>query len=375
MQDDTKQRLAMIGGGPGSMIGAVHRFAARLDGHYQLVAGAFSTDAEKNRETGRATGLPEARVYADYRAMLAAESGRADGARTVVIATPNFLHFEMALACMEAGLDVICEKPMAVSVDQAQTLARKAETTGVRFLLTHNYSGYPLVTQARQMVAQGHLGEVHTVQVEYVQEWLTQPAGADNKQAAWRLDPARAGSAGALGDIGTHAWHLARYVSQLQPQAVSADLRAVVPGRVLDDTVHALVKFHGGARCMLWASQAVPGHENGLRLRVVGYKASLEWAQEAPNELWFKPLNAPAQRITRRDDWMGEDAAAGVRLPPGHPEGYLEAFANLYSRFAEASADAALPGTAEGVDGLHFIATCLESSQSQGAWITWPEGN
>lgn len=374
MTDSPRLRLAMVGGGPGSMIGAVHRFAARLDGRFDLVAGVFSTRAEANRATGKELGVAAERCYDDYQQLAAAEAGRADGARVVAITTPNHLHYPIARACIDAGLDVICEKPMTVSVEEAEDLARRVAERGVRFVLMHNYCGYPLVQHARDLVRRGELGAIRSVQVEYVQEWLSEVPGADNKQAAWRLDPERAGSAGALGDIGTHAYQLAGFISGLELEAVSADLTAMVPGRVLDDNVHALLRFKGGARGMLWASQTAPGFENGLRIRVVGEKASLEWAQEKPNELWFAPLNAPRQRLTRRDDWLGESAAQGVRLPPGHPEGYLEGFANLYQALAggtDGQGDGGwVPDVATGVEGLRFIAATLKSSQADGAWTT-----
>ncbi len=373
MADRPVIRLAMIGGGPGSMIGAVHRFAARLDGHYELVAGAFSTNPAANRETATALGMADDRRYDDYHELLRAEAARPDGATAVAITTPNFLHYDMALAAIDAGMDVICEKPLTVSVEQAEALAERVQASGCRFLLTHNYCGYPLVQHARHLVQSGELGQLRTVQVEYVQDWLSEPAGPENRQAAWRLDPKRAGSAGALGDIGSHAFHLARFITGLTVDAVCADLVAMVPGRELDDNVHAMLRFAGGARGMLWASQTAPGHENALSIRVVGDRASLTWAQENPNELWLSPLNEPARRLTRRPDWLSDTAGEGLRLPPGHPEGYIEGFANLYSAFAGNARDQSwLPTVEDGVDGLRFIATCLQSSETGGAWVNWP---
>jgi predicted dehydrogenase len=372
-------RLAMIGGGPGSMIGAVHRFAARMDNRFQLVAGAFSTRPESNRETATQLGLDSDRCYDQYETLIRAEAERQDGARVVAITTPNHLHYPIALACIDAGLDVICEKPMTISLTEAEHLAQRVTATGVRFVLMHNYCGYPLVQQARDMVHRGDLGRIRSLQVEYLQEWLSEVPDADNKQASWRLDPKRAGSAGALGDIGTHAFQLACFISGLTPETVSAQLTCQVPGRVLDDNVQAMLRFNGGATGMLWASQTAPGFENALRIRVVGEIASLEWAQENPNELWYSPLNQPRQRITRRDDWLTARAGQSVRLPPGHPEGYLEGFANLYQALAADVATAAqggwLPDVSTGVDGLRFIAATLRSSQNRGTWTRLVAGD
>ena len=370
-------RLAMIGGGRGAFIGAVHRMAARLDDRFELVAGVFSSRPEVNRDSALALGIDDDRCYDDPATLVTAESGRADGVQAVAIVTPNHLHFDAALTCVEAGLHVICEKPMTLTADQAKTLAESVDRREVAFLLAHTYAGYPLVHQARDLVGRGELGTVRTVQVEYIQEWLSEAPGADNKQAEWRLDPARAGAAGCLGDIGTHAYQLACFVSGLTLESVSADLSAVVPGRSLDDNVHALLRFSGGAKGMLWASQTSPGFENGLRIRVIGDKASLEWAQETPNELWLAPLNRPRQRLTRRDDWATDTVAHGMRVPGGHPEGYLEAFANLYQALADRVQEVPIgtdwiPGVHTGVDGLNFIAAVLESSQADGAWVRVP---
>lgn len=377
MKTRQRIRLGMIGGGQGAFIGAVHRMAARLDDRFDLVAGMFSSRSEVNRASARELGIDTGRCYDDLSAFIDGESGRADGVDAVAIVTPNHLHFESALACVEAGLHVICEKPMTVTAEEARLLADAVGRRGVQFLLAHTYAGYPLVHQARELVRDGELGVVRSVQVEYAQEWLTQPPEADNKQADWRLDPARAGAAGCLGDIGTHAYQLACFVSGLTLESVSADVSAVVPGRLLDDNVHALLRFQGGAKGMLWASQTSPGFENGLRIRVIGEKASLEWFQESPNELWLAPLNRPRQRLTRRDDWADNTVAHGMRVPGGHPEGYLEAFANLYQGLADRVqnlpvATEWLPNVHTGVDGLHFIAAVLESNRADGAWVRLP---
>lgn len=375
MTTPNRIRLGMIGGGQGAFIGAVHRHAARLDDHYELVAGVFSARPEVNRASAREFRVDPARCYHDVPALIAGESGRDDGVQAVAIVTPNHLHFEAAKACLEAGLHVICEKPMTLTADEAETLAELAHHRQVQFLLTHPYVGYPLVQHARTMVQRGDLGQLRMVNVEYVQEWLAEAPGPDNKQADWRLDPGRAGAAGCLGDIGTHAYQLSAFISGLTLGAVSADLSAMVEGRHLDDNVHALLRYTSGARGMLWASQCAPGFENGLRIRVVGERASLEWAQENPNELWFAPLNAPRQRITRRDDWLEDDISRSVRIPGGHPEGYIEAFANLYQALADALNGGSapwLPDAHTGVDGLHFIRAVLRSSQADGAWATLP---
>lgn len=365
-------RLAMIGGGQGALIGGVHRIAARMDDRYALVAGAFSSQAERNRATARELGVAEARCYADYQALLAGEAEREDGAEVVAIVTPNHLHFPAALACLEAGMHVICEKPMTLSVDEAQRLAEAVRASGKRFVLAHTYVGYPLVQHARELVSRGELGHIRSVQVEYVQEWLSEAPGPDNRQAAWRLDPAKSGAAGCLGDIGVHAFHLAQFICGQRVSEVSAELFNAVAGRELDDNVHAMLRFADGARGMLWASQTAPGFENALSIRVVGEKASLRWAQESPNELHFAPLDGPAQRLTRRDDRLGTDVARSIRIPGGHPEGYLEAFANLYQALSDGLGEGVetpwLPGVEDGVDGMRFIAATLASSRAAGAW-------
>lgn len=372
MSISPRLRLAMIGGGPGSMIGAVHRFATRLDDRYELVAGVFSTNADSNRATAAQLQLASERCYDDYQSLIKAEAERDDGARVVAITTPNHSHYAIACACIDAGLDVVCEKPMAVTLAEAEDLQQRLRNASSRLVLMHNYCGYPLVQHARELVQNGELGRIRSVQVEYVQDWLSEVPDADNKQAAWRLDPKRAGAAGALGDIGSHAFQLASFISGLKLAAVSADLSAMVEGRVLDDNVHALLRFEGGAKGMLWASQTSPGFENALRIRVIGDKASLAWAQENPNELWFAPLNKPQQRLTRRSDWLGTEPARGIRIPPGHPEGYLEGFANLYQALADGvpgqSDGGWLPDVQTGVDGLRFISATLQSSQANGVW-------
>ncbi len=375
-QSKTKRRikLGMVGGGNEAFIGAVHRIAARLDDHFDLVAGALSSTPEKSQASGQALGLE--RIYPDFNAMLTAEKGREDGIDAVAIVTPNHMHFEPAAAFLRAGIHVICEKPMTLTVSEAKKLAQIAETSDALFVLTHNYTGYPMVRHARQMIADGAIGRIRVVQVEYPQEWLSDEV--DNKQATWRTDPGKSGQGGSIGDIGTHAFNLAEYVTGLEVTALAADLHSFVPGRRLDDNAHILLRLTGEARGMLWSSQVAHGHENALRLRVYGEKGGLEWAQEEPNTLWHAPENAPRCAITRGSSAAGDDAGRLTRLPTGHPEGYLEAFANIYAEAAEAirchktnenpSEAVHFPSVHEGLRGLKFIEACVTSSNRNGSW-------
>lgn len=382
-QHDTPRRLrlGMVGGGQGAFIGGVHRIAARLDDHYELVAGAFASDPERSRAAAEELHVDAERAYPDYQTMAAAERKRSDGIDVVAIVTPNHVHFDVARTFLEAGFHVICDKPMTITLEEAQTLAELVERTGLFFGLTHNYSGYSLVRQAREMVANGELGDLRVVQVEYPQDWLsTRLEESGVKQAEWRTDPKRSGPAGCLGDIGTHAYHLARYVTGLELESLAADMHTFVEGRALDDNVHMLLRFKGGARGMLWSSQVAPGNENGLQLRVYGSKGGLAWRQETPNQLVHSPLGEPPRILTRNGPGLGEAAMAAARIPPGHPEGYLEAFAQLYRDFAlqihahqrgeraEALATQT-PGVADGVDGLTFITRALASSAAGGQWV------
>lgn len=371
-------RYAMVGGGRGAFIGAVHRIAARMDDRFELVAGALSANPENAKASAADLHIAADRAYTSYEEMLRVEKTRADGIQAVVIVTPNHMHFPVAKACLEAGIDVICDKPVTRTLEEALELEQIVKKSGCFFALTHNYSAYPLVRYARELVEQGKLGKVRVVQVEYPQEWLTEAAADDNKQASWRTDPARSGAAGCLGDIGTHAFQLARFVTQQKLSAVSADLTSFVDGRLVDDNVHALLRFDGGAKGMLWSSQVAPGCENGLRIRIYGEKAGIEWAQENPNELWFCELNKPRQRITRRGDIGSEIAARGMRTPGGHPEGYLEGFANLYKDIADILIARQqgehhflqnwVPDIDTGVEGMRFINAVLTSSQRDGVW-------
>ena len=360
----TPIRLGMVGGGIGSFMGYVHRIAARLDGQYELVAGALSSRPDVARASGAELGLDPDRVYSDFAEMARCESARADGIQAVSIVTPNHMHFAPAKAFLEAGIHVICDKPMTSTLEDALALGRITPKNGAKFLLTHTYSGYPLVHEARARVAAGQLGTIRMIQVEYAQDWLTN--AVSNKQADWRTDPAKSGAGGCIGDIGTHAYHLARYVSGLQIDAISADLTAFVDGRLVDDNVNMMLRFKGGAKGMLWASQVAVGCENGLAIRIFGDKASIEWRQENPNEMLFTQFGHPQQRITRG----GATTTAPTRIPGGHPEGYLEAFATLYADFADVirGHDAELPTIADGIEGLQFITAAIHSSKNGSQW-------
>ncbi|MCB8881456.1 Gfo/Idh/MocA family oxidoreductase [Acidisoma cellulosilytica] len=377
-------RLGMVGGGQGAFIGAVHRMAARLDDQFTLVAGALSSDPARTALSAAELGIAPDRAYANFEAMAAAEAARPDGIEAVAIVTPNHLHVAPAMAFLKAGIHVICDKPLALNLEEAQSLAAVARTSKKLFILTHNYTGHPMVRQARSMVAQGLLGDIRVVNAEYVQDWLTQNIEASGqKQADWRTDPARSGAGGAVGDIGTHAFNLLCFVTGLQPQSLCAELSRFVPGRRLDDDVQILLRFEGGARGMLWASQVAPGNENALRLRVYGSKGGLEWSQEEPNHLWFTPFGEPKRLLTRAGAGAGPDAARVSRIPAGHPEGYLEAFATIYAEAAKAIRaaergeakpdDVLYPTIEDGLAGMRFITAAVASSAAGGVWQPFPE--
>jgi predicted dehydrogenase len=373
-------RYGMVGGGQGAFIGAVHRLAARIDDKYEFVAGALSADPKKAKASGEELGLSADRIYSDYKLMAKAEAARADGIEAVSIVTPNHMHFPVAKAFIEAGIHVICDKPLSLNLKEALALEKLlAKKPNVIFALTHNYSGYPMIRQAKEMVAAGVLGEIRLVQGEYPQDWLTTDIEkSGQKQAAWRTDPKRSGAGGCVGDIGTHTYQLATYVSGLTLQELSADLTSFVKGRKLDDNVSAMLRFKGGAKGHIWASQVAPGHENGLKLRVYGTKGGLEWTQADPNYLWYTPFGEQKRLITRGGAGSGVAAARVTRIPSGHPEGYLEGFANIYTEVARAietkragkKLDKAVdfPGIDDGVKGMAFIEACVKSSAKNGKW-------
>ena len=373
-------RLGMVGGGEGAFIGAVHRIAARLDDRWELVAGAFSSDPDRARASANGLHVAPDRGYGSFAEMAEREAARDDRIDAVAIVTPNHMHFAPAAAFLERGIAVICDKPLTHRLEDALALADLVQRTGVPFALTHNYTGYPMVRQARAMVQSGALGAVRVVQAEYPQEWLTTKLeDTGQKQAAWRTDPARSGAAGSLGDIGTHAFNLAEFVTGLRCDSVAADLTIFVPGRALDDNGQMLLRFEGGAKGALWCSQVAPGNENGLRLRVYGERGGLDWSQEHPNQLHYSPFGQPPQLITRAGAGAGPAAAHASRIPSGHPEGYLEAFAQLYRDFADQlearhegrSPDPAtllVPGIADGLRGMRFIAAALASSGNDSRW-------
>lgn len=369
-------RLGMVGGGEGAFIGAVHRIAARMDGYYTLVAGALSSDPARAAASGAALGLDPERCYSDFAEMARAEAAREDGIEAVAIVTPNHLHFPMAEAFLKAGIHVICDKPMTTTLADAEALAALVAETGLVFALTHNYSGYPMVRQARQMVADGLLGDIRVVIAEYAQDWLSEKLeDTGQKQAAWRTDPAQSGPGGALGDIGTHAYQLARFVTGLPFKVTSAELDSFVEGRQLDDNVFIRMAA-GKAKATLWASQVAPGNENALTLRVYGDKGGLHFRQEDPNELWFTPLGGETRRITRNGAGAWPVAGRVSRVPSGHPEGYLEGFANIYTEVARAieahragrapDPDVMFPTVEDGVDGVAFIEDAVRLSRAAG---------
>jgi len=375
-------RLGMVGGGEGAYIGGIHRFAARLDNHFDLVAGAFDVDAERGHRFAAKNFIDRERSYGDYLAMVTGERARDDRIDVVAICTPNHTHFPIAKAFLEAGFDVICEKPMTTTVEDAIALHELAQTTG-RFLgVTYTYSGYPMIHEARAMVARGDLGKVRVVQVEYPLEWMATGIELQgNQQAAWRTDPKKNGRGGSIGDIGTHAYHLAGFVTGLKAEAVAADLATFVEGRALDDNAHVMIRYEGGARGLLWSSQVAIGQSNGLRLRVFGEKGSLAWHQEQPNELIFTGLFGAPATIKRGRDDLTDGARVRTRTPPGHPEGYIEAFTNLYSGFAtvirarESGASAGpfgegVPSSYDGLKGVAFVDAVVDSHEKHnGGWL------
>ncbi|MBK4217429.1 Gfo/Idh/MocA family oxidoreductase [Paracoccus caeni] len=355
-------RLGMVGGGNGAFIGAIHRIAARMDGRYALVAGALSSNPERAQASAAELGI---RGYSDFNEMAVAEAARDDGIEAVSIVTPNHMHAAPAIAFLNAGIHVICDKPLTATPEQARELADAVAASKARFFLTHNYSALPMIREARALISDGALGTVRLVQAEYIQGWLADHS--DSKQAEWRADPTRAG-AGAIGDIGTHAWQLAEYVTGQTPASLSAELSSIVPGRSIDDDARIALRYASGAKGGIWVSQVAVGQENGLSLRIFGSDAALEWRLQRSEELIFTPKDGPARILTR-----AQDRSQSYRTPPGHPEGYLEGFANLYSDVADViRGDTThldrIPGIQAGLSGMAFIAATQASSAKDGAW-------
>jgi len=376
-------RVGMVGGGRNAFIGAVHRMAMRLDDLIELKAGALSADPENARLSGADLGLASDRVYSDYREMAAREAGRPDGIEAVVIVTPNHLHHPVAKAFLAAGIDVICDKPLSTTLAEAKELVELTHARGLVFAVTLNNTGYPMVRQAREMIAAGEIGDIRVVHAAYIQDWLTQPIDADGqKQAEWRTDPARAGASACLADIGVHAHNLALFVTGLEVDSVSADLTTFVPGRRLDDNAHVLLRFVGGARGVLAASQVAVGNLNNLSLKVFGTRAGLEWSGESPEFLRFTPYGEPSRTLQRGGPGNWDSAREGSRMPAGHPEGYIEGFANLYRDAAELiaarragreprpAAVALTPNVLDGARGVAFIEASVASSRNNGAWTS-----
>jgi len=373
-------RLGMVGGGRDAFIGGVHRIASRIDDRYELVAGAFSSTPEKSLASAADLGVAADRAYGDYVEMAKREARLKNGIEAVAVVTPNHMHYPVAREFLKRGIHVICDKPLTSTLSDARKLKKAAESSGALFVLTHNYTGYPMMRQARDMIAQGTLGKIRLVNVEYVQDWLSERLEeTGQKQAGWRTDPAQSGVGGSTGDIGTHAFNLAGFVSGLQLEELCADLDCFVEGRQLDDNGHVLMRYQGGAKGMLWCSQVAPGNENALKLRIYGEKGGLEWCQEDPNYLWYTPLGEPKRLLTRNGAGATEASQRVSRIPGGHPEGYLEGFANIYTEAAEAIVarrdnkptpdDVKFPGIDDGLAGVAFVTACVESSKRGGSWV------
>ncbi|MFW5688832.1 MAG: Gfo/Idh/MocA family protein [Spirochaetota bacterium] len=372
----------MIGGGPGAFIGDVHRRAIALDPNTRLVAASFSRTYESTLETGRALLMDESRLYRDYTEMAAAERVRDDGIDFVVIVTPNVSHFEIAKSFLEAGIHVVCDKPLTTELADAEELGRIARERNLLFGVTYTYTGYPIVKKARELVRSGALGRIRFVNAEYPQEWLATRAESDegNRQASWRTDPAQSGKSNCVGDIGTHVENMVSYVTGLEIDSLCARLDSFVEGRTLDDNATIMVNYKGGATGLYWTSQIAVGRDNGLRIRVFGEKGSIEFFQEEPNHLTLSMLDAPTQILSRGRDSLGDRGDSLVRIPAGHPEGYFEAFANIYKTFAQAlrsriagktpsEDELDFPGVDDGIQGVRFVTRVVESSEKQGAWV------
>lgn len=377
-----KIRMGMIGGGEGSFIGAVHRMAANLDGQIQLVCGCFSSNPTNSKATGQSLFLPDSRIYSTYQEMIEKESLLPEGERMdfVSIVTPNHVHFDPAMMALDHGFHVALDKPATCTLEEAKLLRQKVKETGRLFLLTHTYTGYPMIKEARLRVQRGDLGKIRRIYVEYPQGWLYDDCAGTNKQASWRVDPSRSGKAGCMGDIGTHAFNLAEYITGLEAEEICAELNTFVPGRLLDDDGAAMIRYKGGARGMLTATQIAAGVENDLNIRIFGEKGGLEWHQEEPNTMIMRWPDRPAEIIRTSNGYMSPLAAHNSRTPGGHPEGYLEAFANLYRNFAlalqailsgkEPKAEwLDFPSMEEGVRGMQFIETMVASDSDTEKWL------
>ena len=377
---DRKIRIGMVGGGRDAFIGGVHRIALRLDGYYELVAGSFSSNFNNSKETGSNLGLDKDRIYETYQEMAEKESNRVDGIDVVSIVTPNHLHVPVAKIFADKGINIICDKPLAMSSAEAIELKKIIESKKIIFALTHNYTGYPMVRHAKHLIQRGDLGTIRVIQAEYPQDWLTTKAEDSGlKQAEWRTDPNRSGGGGCIGDIGTHAFNLIRFISELEVDELSADIHTFVKGRLLDDNAQIMLRFKGDAKGAIWSSQVAVGNENSLQIRVYGEKAGLEWKQEDPNYLHFTKFGHPTQRITRGGSGASDEANQITRIPPGHPEGYLEGFANIYSDvsrelFAKINnqnydnSKNCYPTINDGIEGMKFIEAVLKSSKNNSKW-------
>jgi predicted dehydrogenase len=377
-----KLRMGLIGGGAGSFIGRVHSIAACLDNRATVVAGALSSDPAKAKASAPDYDIPADRAYGSFMEMAAAESKRADKVDFIAVTTPNNSHFAIAKAFAEAGINVVCDKPLTLTLDEAENLLAIVEKTGVVFAVTHTYTGYPLVRQAREMILSGELGEINAIRSNYIQGWLrTRLESSDQKQAKWRTDPKQSGAAGCFGDIGTHAYNLGRYMTGLLPVDMACQLKTFESGRLLDDYGTAIVRYDNGALGTVTASQISHGRENEMTIEVDGTKGSLTWNQEVPNQMFVRRNGEPAKIYTRAGGpYLGSLAAGATRIPSGHPEGYFEAFANIYTSAFEAMIERAegktheksntvYPNIYDGVEGMLFITQCVASSQQNGAWL------
>jgi len=373
-------KYGMVGGGPGAFIGEVHRTAARFDGKNILTAGSFSRDYQKTLKTGKDLGIDENRLYKNYTEMAEKESELADGIDFVSVVTPNHTHFEVAEAFLSQGISVVCDKPVTTSSQEASKLKQLAEKNDAEFCVTYTYSGYPMVKEAKELVEKGEIGDIRVIMGEYPQEWLAEPTEEENKQASWRIDPNQAGISNCIGDIGSHIEHTVSYISGLEISKLSANLDTFVAGRELDDNGEVMIKYENGATGMYWASQVAVGNDNGLKVRIFGSKGSLEWSQENPNYLYFSKLGEATKILSRGHGYLGNEAQKSNRIPPGHPEGYFEAFANIYANFSAAllekkkkgkieEQDFDYPTITEGLRGVKFIEKCVASSQQGASWV------